>query len=176
MKGATCLLCLLATTVGAYPKIGRQSEVTFHDFAAIDEEYRSDLPQVQHVSHEPTVMVDMLQMAETQAPPPSGAPAPLAAGQEDPWERYGGERSLFCRVQYYHDTVELSPQCELAEYDSVPELYHTDRYNCQFFEQRGIIYFYGEKWEDCTPMQQRGKKTVMECGVQCAPRSKTPGH
>eukprot|EP00299_Pterocystis_sp_00344_P001596 c11451_g1_i1.p1 GENE.c11451_g1_i1~~c11451_g1_i1.p1 ORF type:complete len:219 (-),score=47.96 c11451_g1_i1:91-747(-) len=90
--------------------------------------------------------------------------------EEDPWSMYGGSRSLFCRIQYYHDTVEFSPQCTLEEYAKIPDEYHGPRYNCQFFEQRGVLYFYGEKWMDCTPLSQRGKKVVMECGVQCAPR------
>jgi len=88
----------------------------------------------------------------------------------DPWFAYGGERSLFCRVQYYHDSVELSPQCELADYSLIDPEYHSAKYNCQFFEQRGILYLYGERWMDCTPLSQRGKKVIFECGVQCAAR------
>eukprot|EP00298_Acanthocystis_sp_HF-20_P003281 c13649_g1_i1.p1 GENE.c13649_g1_i1~~c13649_g1_i1.p1 ORF type:complete len:213 (+),score=77.38 c13649_g1_i1:35-673(+) len=89
---------------------------------------------------------------------------------EDPWSIYGGKNALFCRIQYYHDTVEYSPECQLQKYDQIPAEFHSDRYNCQFFEQRGILYFYGEKWMDCTPLSQRDTKVVMECGLQCAPR------
>lgn len=88
----------------------------------------------------------------------------------DPWAVYGGERGLFCRIQYYHDTVEFSPSCELVDYNLVDPEFHKPTYNCQFFEQRGILYFYGERWIDCTPLSQRGKKVVFECGVQCSPR------
>eukprot|EP00300_Choanocystis_sp_HF-7_P017385 c19715_g1_i1.p1 GENE.c19715_g1_i1~~c19715_g1_i1.p1 ORF type:complete len:238 (-),score=31.73 c19715_g1_i1:32-745(-) len=130
--------------------------------------------------------LDLLEIGEglgqdqnsTDSAKPQGTlvtPAVLSQEQkeynEDPWSVYGGETSLFCRIQYYHDTVEMSPQCKLAEYETVPREYHLKRFNCQFFEQRGIVYLYGELWHDCTPLSQRGKKLVMECGQQCAPRA-----
>merc|ERR1712176_524220 len=113
MRGGTVAvaLSLLLASSCAVPHARRQSEVTYHDYAKVDPDFQNaDLPRVQRVTYEPTVTVDMLQLMESGPEVSATAPAamaslsaPEAVDPKDPWAQYGGERSLFCRVQYYHD-------------------------------------------------------------------------